>query len=71
MCKFCEETIYERDGGYDVQFVSIPPIYNPVYEIRGMHLHISGNDWFLENDGFGRPSSIEINYCPMCGKKLK
>lgn len=70
MCKYCEEKIYELDGGYDVQFISMPPIYNPALEIRGVHLSISGNDWLLENDGLGSPTTVRINYCPNCGRKL-
>lgn len=70
MCKYCEEKVYERDGGYDVQFVSIPPVHNPAFEIRGVHLSISGNDWLLEGDGCGEPTSVKINHCPMCGKRL-
>ena len=59
MCEYCEKsaTIAALDAGNGV--------YNSVFIESGLlisHVQVCGNETVRD---------VEINYCPMCGKKLK
>ena len=56
MCKYCDGTINDRDCLFDVDDIRI---------------YIGGSSLlFLDSEEYNIDENFEINYCPMCGKKL-
>lgn len=59
MCKFCENN------------EEIKTIYQTLYlKINGNHLGIYYNAYSCDSDIY-EDNLLDINYCPICGKKLK
>ncbi len=59
MCEFCDGKARKIENGYTY---GNPRIEKKMYGIYSLHFDNSGDEY-----GEGQ---FEINYCPMCGRKL-
>ncbi len=71
MCKYCQNAVIDRDGGFWMEFEKIPGVDHGSYKSTGATITTSGPDVYLETHGLDNDMCIEINYCPICGRKLK
>lgn len=81
MCEFCEKKFYERNFKLGVKELSERKAsrYNPGY-CTGIQTYVDIEDSTLnilaclDNEHIkplGMTKAVKINYCPMCGKKLR
>ena len=77
MCGFCEGNdslpIYGWDDGINPTYVMVKKIFNePLYS--NIHIMLEDGHNILGYDNSSNEYAteyVEINYCPICGRKLK
>lgn len=70
MCRYCQNPIIDRDGGFWMEYEKIPGVDHGAYKSTGATITTSGPDVYLETRGLPDEMCIEINYCPICGRKV-
>lgn len=70
MCKYCQNPVIDRDGGFWMEYQEMP-IDNCGDSWASALITTSGPSVYLEIRGKGYGVSIEINNCPICGRELE
>lgn len=67
MCKYCQNPVLDRDDGYWLEYKNIPNSEDKAAD--GLRITTSGP--YIRLESLLYPVGIEINYCPICGRKLR
>lgn len=81
MCRYCQGSFCERENIFNILNDNEDLSLNAAYVTNNSTLHVSwNNDWDLSSLYLpieyrvapkGLNEWVPINYCPMCGRKLK